>query len=338
MRRSTWFVLALTVLGASPVLAQQWARDMFEVSKHDFGTVARGSKAEYEFKLTNKYLEDVHIQSVRSSCGCTDVRIEKPLLKTYETGSIIATINTKAFQGTRGATLTVTIDKPYYAQVQLNDSVYIRSDVVFEPGSVAFGEVDQGQAAEKKVTLYYAGWDTWKVVDVRSDNPHVSGEVVEKSRAGGRVTYDLVVRVDDKAPAGYLADHLVLVTNDRNLKQVPLAVDGQVVSGITVSPSSLFLGVVQPGEKVQKQVVIRGRKPFKIVSIGCDDQNFKFDTSRETEAKALHVVPVTFTGGAKDKGKVSRTIYIQTDLGDKVSDLPAYAVVTDEDETGNEEK
>ena len=35
--------------------------------------------------------------------------------------------------------------------------------------------------------------------------------------------------------------------------------------GITVSPTALFMGVVQPGQKVTKQLVVKGKKPFRIL-------------------------------------------------------------------------
>ena len=49
---------------------------MFQATDHDFGTVARGEKAQFRYVLTNPYVEDVHIASVRPSCHCTDVQIE----------------------------------------------------------------------------------------------------------------------------------------------------------------------------------------------------------------------------------------------------------------------
>ena len=55
---------------------------------------------------------------------------ENATLKTYEKGAIIAHFNTDTFSGQRGATLTVTIDKPFYAQVQLHVSGFIRTDVI----------------------------------------------------------------------------------------------------------------------------------------------------------------------------------------------------------------
>ena len=126
---------------------------------------------------------------------------------------------------------------------------------------------------------------------------------------------------------GYVNDHLILVTNDGRLTQVPVPVEGRVLSSVTVSPSSLFMGVVEPGEKVKKQLVVRGKKPFRILSIKCDGATFEFDTSAEQEPKAVHLVPVTFVAGEKS-GKVSGRIQIETDLGMNSSELPAYAVVT----------
>lgn len=326
MMRRAFVALLFLGCACSTSFGQQWAEKMFEIRDHDFGTVARGAKTEYEFVLSNVYMEDVHIASVRSSCGCTTPSIKQETLKTYEKGAIVAHINSDLFLGRKGATITVTFDKPFHAEVQLHVSTYIRSDVVFNPGSVQFGSVDQGQPRETKVTVNYAGRSDWKVLEVKSANPHLTGEVVETGRQNGQVNYALTVRLDNGVPAGYLQDQLMLVTNDRNLTQVPLPVEARVETGITVSPSSLLMGVVQPGQKVTKQLVISGKKPFRILSVQCDDGSFKFDTSAATAAKPLHVIPVTFEAG-QDLGKVVKTIRIETDLGDSLPELSAYAVV-----------
>lgn len=326
MMRHAAAVLLILGLSCSTGFGQEWATKMFEATEHDFGTVARGAKTEFEFVLSNIYVEDVHIASVRSSCGCTSVSIKNPLLKTYQQGAVVAKFNSHLFYGRKGATITVTIDQPFYAEVQLHVTGYIRSDVVFHPGSVQFASVKQGSPAESRVAINYAGRPDWQILEVRSANPHLSGEVVETNRGNGQVGYELLVHLDSKAPAGYLQDHLVLVTNDRNSTQVPVPVEAKVEAGITVSPSSLFMGVVQPGQKVTKPLVIRAAKPFRILSVTCDDANFEFDTSGETEPKAIHLIPVTFMAGA-DAGKISKMIRIETDLGEMLPELSAYAVV-----------
>ena len=75
---------------------------MFKVTEHDFGTVARGAKAEYRFVFENLYLEDVHVAGVRTSCGCTTPSVENPLLKTYEKGAILAHFNTDPSSASAG--------------------------------------------------------------------------------------------------------------------------------------------------------------------------------------------------------------------------------------------
>jgi len=326
MVRKAALPILLTLLCCPPLFGQQWARDMFETTSHEFGSVARGAKAEFHFVLKNVYMEDVHISGAHSSCGCTSVRVAKPLLKTYEKGAIVASVNTERFTGHKGATITVTFDKPFPATVQLHVSSYIRGDVVFDPGSVQFGAVDQGTAVEKNVTVKCSGRPDWRIVDVTSTNPHVSAEIKETERGMGRVAYELLVRLDEDLPPGPVHDCLMLVTNDRTAPQIPLAVEGIVESGIMVSPPSLFMGVVQPGQKVSKQVVVRGKKPFRIVSVTCDGGCFEFDTSAQTDPKTLHLIPVMFVAGDKP-GKVLQTIRIETDVEEATPELSAYAVV-----------
>jgi len=326
MRNKVTLALAWLALMACPAMSQEWATKMFEKTVHDFGSVPRFAKAEYEFVLTNLYVEDVHIADVRSSCGCTTPSIKKPLLKTHEKGAIVAHFNTDRFIGYKGATLTVTFDKPFFAEVQLQVSGTIRTDVAMSSESVEMGTVEQGVAVEKAIALAHAGRSDWRILDVKSSNPHISAKVVEVSRSGGQVNYHLFVRMDENMPAGYVKEHLILVTNDNDNGQIPVAVEGVVQAGLVVSPASLFMGVVEPGQKVTKQLVVKGNKPFRIVSVDCDDKGFQFDTSSLKDPKPLHLIPVTFVAG-NEPGKVAKTIRIETDLGDKSPVLSAYAVV-----------
>ena len=326
MIRKTLLFVACLALAASPCFGQQWAAKMFKTTEHDFGTVARGSKAEFDFTLSNLYIEDVHIVTAYSSCGCTSVDVVKPTLKTYEEGAIRAVFNTPTFLGSRAATITVIIDKPMPAEILLHVRGVIRGDVVFEPGSVQLGDVEQGTPVERKVRVNRSGWGDWQITDVKSSNPHISAKVVNTNRQNGWTTADLSVTLDKDAPAGYLQDHLLLVTSEGQSIQMPLAVEGRVVSNLTVSPSSLFMGVVQPGQEVTKSLVVKGTRPFKVLSIACEDKAFKFAATSD-EAKMVHVIPVTFVAG-NTEGKVTKTIRIVTDLGQASPELSAYAVIS----------
>ena len=299
---------------------------MFKTTEHDFGTVGRGSKAEFDFRLTNLYRDDVHIVTAYSSCGCTSVSIVRPTTKSWEEAAIHAVFNTPTFLGSRLATITVVIDKPLPAEVLLHVRGVIRGDIVFEPGSIQLGDIDQGNEIVKKVRVSHYGWGNWKVTGVSSSNPFISGTVVNSNPQNGWTTADLTVKLDKNAPVGYIQDHLSLITSEGENIQMPLEIDGRVVSTLAASPSTLFMGIVQPGQTATKPLVIKGNRAFKVISVTCDDKSFNF-AAAGNDARIVHVIPVTFTAG-KAEGKIAKSIRIKTDLGDVSPEVSAYAVIS----------
>ena len=334
--RTRAFVLGALLLSlgaAGPCLAQAWVSKMISETEHDFGTVARGADTVYKFPIKNIYKQDIQLTGVRSSCGCTSPSIENKVVKTGETGYIVASFNTRTFTGPHSATLTFTAEwddngvrRRGEGQVRVHGN--IRSDVVFTPGAVKFEAVDQGSKSEQQVRVTYAGRSDWKITDVRGASEDIEVELTETQRMQGRVAYDLLVRMKDSAPAGYFNEQLVLVTSDGQNPRIPLHVQGRVVPEISVAPESLVFGDVAPGQLVPKKIIVRGKKPFKIVSVNSDADCFQFKTDGKTSDR--HVVEVVFAP-KNDAGKVKETIHIATDLGDTYeASLTAYATVIPE--------
>ena len=321
--------VAVIFLTASTLPAQDWAQKLFATTEHDFGSVAQGAKAEYAFIVTNNLQSDVHIASVRSSCGCTSPYVEndKQTLKTYEKGAIIAHLNSDTHVGQRAATLTVTIDQPYYAEVQLQIRALVHTDIRMQPASVQFGVVPQGKASEARVRLYREDRPNWQIRPaVRLSDPNLQGEVIELARQGNQVWYDLKVHLAPTASPGYISDHAILTTNDPSMGQFPIQVEGQVRPNVVVSPADRFLGVVHAGQKVIMPLVVRADKPFRIKSISGDKASFEIPAP-PADSNSVHVVPVTFVAGA-ELGKVVKTIDIETDIGG--AHATSYAVVNEE--------
>ena len=176
-------ILGCMSLGSAG-FAQQWASDLFETSSHDFGSVAQGAKVEYDFVLTNNFAANVHITGVQSSCGCTTPKIANPLLKPYEKGAIVAHLNSGAYLGQRHATITVTFDKPAYAQAQLQIAALVHEDVLFDPDSIELGNIDQNAGAEGKIIVYRSGRIDWKVLEAEVRPSPFVLSVCGKSPAG----------------------------------------------------------------------------------------------------------------------------------------------------------
>lgn len=318
-------LLLIVLTGTAPVGAQEWARQMFKESRHDFGTVARFAKTEFAFTFNNPYVEDVHVASVRSSCGCTSVRVENPTLKTYENSAIIATFNTHSFYGKRGATITVTFDKPFFAEVQLQVTGVIRSDIVLDPGSVVFGTIEQGRGAEAHVAVQCHSRSIGQVTLSKPASPYLTAQITPRAQTNSLYGYDLTVSLSPDAPVGYINETLMLNTSDG--ATVPLAVEGRVEPAIAVSPSPLFLGACEPGASAAKQLIVKGAKPFRIVGVECSDAAIEVDCRSGATAKTLHIIPVRFTAG-DSSGAVQATIRLQTDAADrKPLEVPVFVTV-----------
>jgi hypothetical protein len=118
---------------------------------------------------------------------------------------------------------------------------------------------------------------------------------------------------------------MVLITNDNQLQQIPLQVEGNVISALTVSPAALTLGVVQPGQKISRNIIVRGKEPFRVTGVQCGDDCFQFDVGNEQ--KPMHLIPVSFTAG-NEPGQVTQEIEIVTDNGLR-STILATATIRD---------
>jgi hypothetical protein len=326
MSRGCAAVIALVALiGGDACFAQEWATKMFSVTSHNFGTVAKGSKTEYRFVFRNIYKEDLHVVGVRTSCGCTSPEVTKRDLKTHDTSEIVAKFNTRTFLGQHGATLTVTFDKPFYAEVQLRVAGNIRGDVTFDPPFVNLGNVDLGKGAERVVRVTRAGSSPWEIKDVRSANANFEVALSKPTQGPSQTSYDLTMRLKPDAPAGYVKGQLILVTNDARATQIPMDVEGRVVAEVTVSPQLLSLGSVECGATVTKNVVVRANRPFCVTGVACADGCLTCEP--KTTPATVHILPVTFTAG-KSAGKIEQQLKISTDLGEgAVPTVTVQAVV-----------
>ncbi len=316
----TWIALSVAPMWTSYAIADQWGQKLFSETNHNFGTVSRNAKTEHTFVIENCFEEDVHISSVRSSCGCTKPVLTKNSLKSWEKGEIIAQFNTRAFIGTKNAEITVVIDRPYYAEVKLTVSGTIRSDVVVEPGEVRFGDVELGAKKVVDLKISYAGRTDWKISDIRGNSNHVEVRLDPVQRKGTLTNYLLHITLKESAPAGEMLDELIVVTNDEKNEQFTLPLSARVIPPVSVSPVFVALGDVGQGKSVQNRLIVRSKKPFAITEVACADSRFDFTLPEGT--KSLHIIPFSFKGevlDGKDNGAIKEKILVKTSLGEDMS-------------------
>ncbi len=309
-------LFAWTLFSTSNANAQQWAHKLFSETHHDFGTISRNAKAEFAFELKNSLDGDLHISSARSSCGCTKPIITQDIIKPGQTGSILAQFNTRSFIGQKNAMITVVIDRPYYAEIQLTVTGKIRSDVVTEPGELRFGDLDQGTEKEIPLKISYAGRPDWKITDVRGNNENIEVRMDPPTRQpGGLMTVVLRVRLKSDAPIGDFQDELTIVTNDARSDSFSLPVSGRILAPVAITPQLVSLGDIQEGSVVRQKFIVRAKQPFVIQNIECQDDRFQFQIPKES--KNVHIVPFEFRGEI-GQGEFRQRIIVKTNMGEAI--------------------
>lgn len=305
--------VVLVLLNSAAAFGQDWAKKMFQTTSHDFGTLDQGQKAEFDFVLENPYSEEVKIASVHTSCGCAKPEIKQKKLKPHEKGTVTAKFDTATFLGTKSATITVVFDKPFTGEVQLHLQAFIRGDTLVKPASVQFGTVEENRGAEKTINVTHKGNNKWQIMAIRSSNSHLSAQAREINRSGEQVSYEVVVRLHKNFPKGRFCERLIIQTNNSKSSQLVVPVEGIVAGAFTVSPTSLLMGVMEPGQKSTRQLVIQAKKPFRVVRIACEVPGLTVAVPEAVE-KSLQIVPISFVA-PQTLGKVNGTLQIETTLG-----------------------
>ena len=306
-----FFGFGLATLLASPAnAANNWVNEAFAVKTHNFGTVGVASKTEFRFEIFNPLDQPIHLSKVRRSCGCTTPIIETPWIQPGETGSILARFNTDTFRGKKGATLTVVIDRPTYTEVRLRVDGYIRSDMVFHPGEVHFGTVDQGDTKSSQTKVLYAGRSDWQIRNIESNVDWLQPEVKLSKRGGGQIHYDIIVNILEHAPEGDFLNQLTLVTNDTRQPRVPLRVSGSVAPPIQIAPRNISIANIKVGDVISKRLVLKGKQSFQLRDIQCEGWEISFEPTEDP--KNVHIVNAQFKAIAPQPRK-QITVNVQTD-------------------------
>jgi len=304
--RSLHFIalpVLIFVLTNTTVAQESWGAALFRTNRHDFGHVVLGADAEFQFELTNNYNGNLRLVSVRSSCTCTSAKISTPLLKPGETGAVVARLNTTGQHlRNNSAVLTVQLEltangTPRMDTVQLFVSGYIRPDVVLTPGGIEFGTVAEGSTAERTLLLEYSGHPNWALMKVERSQPFIYAKAEEVKRTQNDVSYRITAVLRENAPPGYIRDALRFTTNELTPGRtepvdIVVPIHGVVTAPIRAKPSSMLLGILESGESVSKNIIVRSETPFRITNVSSSDSRFHFAYSNQEST--VQLISVSF--------------------------------------------
>jgi hypothetical protein len=304
-------VLFTALAFAVPSSAASWAEAMFEELSKDFGTVPRGPTLYHTFRLTNGTGQAVHISGVRVSCGCVSAAALQSQLAPGQSTAVQASMDTRRFSGVKAVTIYVQFDQPRWEEVRLWVQANGRDDITVTPEALALGQAKHGSTPAASVTVSLVGSSRWDIVEVQRESNYVRTSLKELRRDANEVSYQLTASIRADAPIGKWFTDVWLKTNDPSTARIRVPLTVEIESALSVSPSTLMLGEVKPGEQVQRKIVVRGTEPFRITKIeGTDDELSIQDST--SESKPVHVLTVTLK--AAKAGEFERRLKVITDL------------------------
>jgi hypothetical protein len=144
-------------------------------------------------------------------------------------------------------------------------------------------------------------------------------------RSNGRVGYEIDVATKPETPAGQFEEVVQLKTNDPKSPVLSLLVTGSIESALVASPAEIRLGMVQPGEKAVKRVLLKGKTPFTIKGVGGMSDEVKVLCSEG--ARTVHILQIEVTANAGEE-KIDQKLTVHTDLkGQSPLTLPIAGIV-----------
>ncbi len=303
------FVVGLGLIG--PARAASWADGMFEELSKDFGSVPRGPVLSHPFHLTNNTGVPVHISSIAVSCGCVTATARESYLAPGQKTVIVAEMRSNIFSGPKTVTIYVRLDQPRSEEVRLWVQANSRDDVTVAPDAFSFGQIKRGSQPAGTVTVTFLGSGVWQVVGVQSDSNYVKTNLREVGRSMTEVTYQVSAQLREDAPVGKWYTDIWLKTTNPSSPRVRVPLTVEIESALTISPAMVDLGQVKVGGQIERKVIVRGVKPFRVTDVkGGDDQIKVRDTT--SDSKPVHVLAVTLH--PSHEGDFHRALKVITDL------------------------
>ena len=131
---------------------------------------------------------------------------------------------------------------------------------VVDQGTFDFGMVERGAKIEHTFRLANRGPGELRIDHVKGSCGCTVG-VASASEVPGGSEGRVLVMLDTSGMAGRTTKVVNVYTNDPASPVVGLAMTGEVVADIVVSPNPLYLGRVRRGERTRREVMLRPGRP-----------------------------------------------------------------------------
>jgi uncharacterized cupredoxin-like copper-binding protein len=190
--------------------------------EHDFGNIEYGQKVTHYFVLTNNGDDNLLIQRVRASCGCTVAKPEKDKLAPGESTKLKVEFNSAGRKGKQEKTITVSTNDPKTPELRLKIKGMIlpsvaagekNPDIFFRETNHDFGNVKEGKTVEYTFKFTNKGSAPLEIKKVRTSCGCTAALLSSKKLDPGSEG-TLKVELDTKNRSGKMSRTITVESND----------------------------------------------------------------------------------------------------------------------------
>jgi hypothetical protein len=304
-------------------------RIVFSGPIHDFGKVEQGEQVTHLFRFTNQGGQDLRIESVKTSCGCTAAVISAEVISPGGEGTISATFDTTRFAGEKAKSISVYSNDPLQPVTTLTLQGEITIEVAADPPQLYFGRLRRGEGKTATIEVLSDMTKGIAILKVENSHPAVSLRA-EDLQKEGRQGKKLYVTLKQDVPLGRFNDQITVTTTSPKKPTVIIPVFGSIEGDLLVQPPQVSFGVVRQGEGKTQEVSIKNRakKPVHLLRV----QSSVADVIPElTSVKDGAEYRLTISAKAESKpGRIQGEVQVFTDHPEeKVLTIPLYGMVAD---------
>ena len=279
------------------------------------GVVGVGEKVRETFTLRNDGATEMRIVSVEPDCGCTIVSFDR-VIPPGGTGEVSAEVDVSNFVGPIAKYIQVLTSDPANPQLALTIKAEVRPQVQVHPGYARFLTVVGEDEIRAEQTVWASDQEDFEVLSARSPYPFLDVDVreatddEERSEGQGR-QWVVAMTLSAAAPVGPLADHVRLVTNHPDVKNLRIPVSGFVRPVLAVSPPAVDFGVRDASQPIVASVHVKNFSDDEIALLSATSDLEGLDIQIGPKGRD-HYVTLNFDPGSF-RGALSNTLTVQTD-------------------------
>lgn len=231
----------------------------------DYGTVSKGEKLHWAFKVKNTGTSDLQIIAARPACGCTVAEFDK-VIKPGAIGMVNAQVDTTAFNGPIAKQVTLETNDPVTPTATLTIHAIVKPYVEAYPAGFVRYNILQGDAETQSLTLYSEEEAPFEITKIevpgewvkatwaKIENPADRAQEVGKT---GQNQYKVNITVGGPdAKLGPLADKVKIITNSTHQPEYLVSLSGVIRPPFRVEPTAMNFGEVAFNDSAATRTIV----------------------------------------------------------------------------------